>query len=548
MTRRVSPSTSQSHSRSPSVYPRRAPPTGPRAQVSRKPSQPLDKEAGLELLAHCFGFRDATSQAIRNLPKDVVFVAHDFEAYTPAHSGKRPVTEAGVAFFDTRVLDRVSDPGQHGENWVLEILAGHLRVEDRGHLINRHWAHSCGEKFQFGLSQWAPVEEMKNILDRTVRIPDHGSKQAITSQELGQLPEQAPDLRNRNVVLVSHAFHNDDGYMKTPDINFDYDAYGTVVAIVDTQKMGSRPGFEGLRFPALKRLCGNFGIDIKNPHNAGNDAVYTMVSLVLLSLESAHLQGYRQGRGPTNAASAVDELMKRSQENHIRYWLTIPPRPGYRCDVCGRRNSHPADECELHVKCEECGCFGHRAERCKKDWMENAKLGYGNPTSFKTPEDRIKHEFAAMVRQAAQAAKDPIPMVAKGHAAELVDQAFPLLPSGPSSMRSEDENTLVDTASETSSPANLAVKPVDTPQWSPPTGPARDRIAYTKGKLRALNQQMRHNRSAQPEILAGGQCIVTSAPPSKVRYDMPLGMINGNSTIRRGRKKNWTRLELSMAH
>ncbi|KAF2763428.1 hypothetical protein EJ05DRAFT_38512 [Pseudovirgaria hyperparasitica] len=510
----------------------------PKGPPVRRYMQPMNKHDGLSLVAHCFGLKDASYM---NIPRDVVFVAHDFEAYTPAHSGKRPVTEAGVAFFDTRTINRVGDPGQNGENWLAQIMAAHLRVEDRGHLINRHWAQSCGHQFDFGHSQWVPIEDMKTLLDRTVCIPDKGPDVPISARDMSSKPASDPDLRNRNVVLVSHAFHNDDGYMKTPDINFDYSAYGTVVGIVDTQVMGSRQGFEGMRFPALKRLCGNFNIDLLHPHNAGNDAAYTMISLVLLGLEYAHLRGYRFGRGPTNAAPAVAELMYRLKEDYIRYWLTNPPKPGYRCQICGRKNSHAAEECELHIKCEDCGCHGHRKDRCQPDWMKNAKLGYGNPTTFASEADRIKHDFAARVREAALAANAPIPLATNGHSADVIDKAFPLLPGNTESSSSGSVGCSTDKEDISDISSDVSMHAMSTASSSPPKGPAKDR-ARTNGQHGASSSEMQYVdrvQYRQPRIFAAGHCIVSSKSSSD-----PLSAIDING--RRG-KKNWTKLELNFA-
>lgn len=331
----------------------------------------------------------------------MVFVALDFESV--AHSQKpTAVTEGGAAFLDSREIAKLKLNNSPDEDVMKAIRSSHMRVFKRGKSVNRRWAISCGHAFDYGKSQWIMIEDMignSGVLANIVCIPNGegqvkacsiGKKRRQSSSGL----EDHSNKRFRSVVLVGHDFKNDSRVMEG-ELEFNVNCGQNIVAALDTQSLFSRAGTNCKderrhRKPGLSWLLEHmYGYQPENPHNAGNDAVYTLLALVNITIEEAHKRGHLHSAFSTGIVqhdckadgnrnkARVDELKMLAKADPIRCDVNKFISGHRLCDNCGG-NNHRTEDCTIWSTCELCGAKGHSREQCRPEWRSSQDHRNGN--------------------------------------------------------------------------------------------------------------------------------------------------------------------------
>lgn len=205
--------------------------------------------------------------------EDAVFVCIDCEAFEHA---QKKITEVGIAVLDTRdVADLHRDDDE--QKWFFRMKYAHYRPVEYASLRNKTHITGCPEKFSFGPSTWVKRTDLRTILQRVFRYPTQ-------LQQAAHLDVGLSDA-DRNVVFVAHGATNDTAYLK--QVGFDLSAGANIARTCDTQKIaGSKK-----RPVSLQRLLLSLGHEGVNLHNAGNDAAYTLQSLVVMALREFKAPG-----------------------------------------------------------------------------------------------------------------------------------------------------------------------------------------------------------------------------------------------------------------
>ncbi|KAJ0109196.1 hypothetical protein J7T55_009527 [Diaporthe amygdali] len=188
----------------------------------------------------------------------VVFVCFDIETYE-----KTPglVTELGFAILDTQKLVDVS-PGAGARNWFDLIQGRHIRIKEYSYMRNTEYVDGCPDSFMFGNSEFVPLTEVLGVVE-DIMSPK------LDSGEL------------RKVVVVGHDVKQDIQHLNTLD--FDVHAMENLLEVIDNQSLHQHRS----KFYNGQSLCAILaGLDISYRflHNAGNDAVYTLQSLLCLAV------------------------------------------------------------------------------------------------------------------------------------------------------------------------------------------------------------------------------------------------------------------------
>ncbi|KAF2489535.1 hypothetical protein BU16DRAFT_567708 [Lophium mytilinum] len=228
-----------------------------------EPQLPLSREEGEKLLSLALGFkfnrlgptrggkaysrhdREAFAERHPTIPKNAVLVSVDFESlsWLPSlHPLYGKITEVESAFFDCRKADE-----HQSWEWVGEdVTAKHYIVGEYAHI---------------------------RLISMTGVVIHYTPP---TSLPTARSTTPAPETKYRTIILIAHAFENEDNYLRHQlEISYsDVDVY----AVIDTQILlcGKRQRPPGLR----ELLVNRYGIMPETLHNGANDAVYT-VAMVL---------------------------------------------------------------------------------------------------------------------------------------------------------------------------------------------------------------------------------------------------------------------------
>ncbi|CAN8097250.1 unnamed protein product [Discula destructiva] len=200
----------------------------------------------------------ANSQAPYNFEDDVVFVCFDVEM---DENNAQVVTEVGFGVLDTRDLKGVA-PGQGAENWSKLIQARHLRIKEYLLVKNFKYVDGCPEKFQFGKSEIVGIDRIEKVCT-------------------GILSPKDSDGKPRRVVVVGHDIKQDIELLFGIDVDI-YELPG-LIDIIDNQRIQQHDAMfkDPQRLAVVLRAL---GIEHRYLHNGGNDAVYTLQSMLALAV------------------------------------------------------------------------------------------------------------------------------------------------------------------------------------------------------------------------------------------------------------------------
>jgi hypothetical protein len=224
-----------------------------------------------------------------------VFVAVDVESHERSHS---KITEIGVATLDTRDLDNLP-PGKDGCDWFSQIRARHFRIEDHKHLVNYEFVQGCPDRFEFGTSEFIPLQDVKIKLAECFKPPFASLRDA--DEVDGMEPNSVP----RSIVLVGHDINTDVSYLKRLDFNPSTEI-SNLLGTLDSATLYSAWRRESQK-TSLGKVLGGFDIISWNLHNAGNDAVYTIQAMLAVCVRESMIRGVESEEASTTNAEEEEE-------------------------------------------------------------------------------------------------------------------------------------------------------------------------------------------------------------------------------------------------
>ncbi|KAF2101219.1 hypothetical protein NA57DRAFT_18202, partial [Rhizodiscina lignyota] len=196
-----------------------------------------------------------------------VFICFDVEAYERDH---KVILEVGIATLDASELADVQPSGR-GENWWEHIHARHFRIAEHMHHVNTEFVQGCPERFEFGQTEVVPLAEI--------------------SSSISSIFNKSAD---RKIVLVGHNIQGDIKYLAELGINpldipqATEDSPRGLLEVLDTSLLyKSHTGADNPT--GLGNMMYELGLDAWQPHNGGNDAVYTMRSMLAICLKDADM-------------------------------------------------------------------------------------------------------------------------------------------------------------------------------------------------------------------------------------------------------------------
>ncbi|KAL9609657.1 MAG: hypothetical protein Q9167_005587 [Letrouitia subvulpina] len=272
----------------------------PHEQVSQH--TPVGSFIGISQVQQLLGLDTVGPRLKRELPNldskdmpfttDAVILAVDFEGKENVGLGIRQV---GLSILDTRDLRNAASLGQY----VIQ---------------NRHYSFVTSDwkkrrpKFAIGTLKTVPQAELAPTLKTIFREIGSFPTLMNTQHSTSFLEHQTVNVGNhpcRRVILVGHGVHNELKDMKL--LGFTPGDFANIIGIVDTQILFSQ--LSGARYLiSLKRLTNLLGLQQKllylagaRPkqqyfHDAGNDAAYTLQTMLLMALK-----GYEKDVDGANA-------------------------------------------------------------------------------------------------------------------------------------------------------------------------------------------------------------------------------------------------------
>ncbi|KAJ4314465.1 hypothetical protein N0V94_006458 [Neodidymelliopsis sp. IMI 364377] len=270
--------------------------------------------------------------------------------------GVAPPGELGIALlYGQDLVDFVNDPNSSLENLFASIRAYHIRIIERCHMINRldGCTDNTEENFLSGTTGFLYEEEAKEMV-----------KSLFTESTYQTADERRP------LILTGQGFHQDLRILKK---RWGIDVHKLdIVDMMQAKYVALDAGIVREEDEkGLKALIEGFGLGSAESwflHNAGNDAVLTLVVTLLSGLnQTLHLFaapgiGYPphtvEGRGVRDILRSATLRIKSASKSD---WEIASF-----CDRC-EEEGHMARDCGAEISpCEECGSDRHQVFRCLK--------------------------------------------------------------------------------------------------------------------------------------------------------------------------------------
>lgn len=228
---------------------------------------------------------------------NVVFIAVDIESY---ERDQKKITEIGLAYLDTQLINGMP-PGEGGKAWMDTISAMHFRISDHSHLENRDFVRGCARHFEFGESSWLSLSDAAAVMERCFRTIPRGAnnKPTSTASSVHVAGEDRDSTTARQVIIVGHTLPGDIRSLQR--LGYDPTSATHVIGFVDLATIDCAVRAAPGRPRALGAMLDGLGILAWHLHNAGNDAVYTMMALVGLALR--HADGVEAAAAAATAAA-----------------------------------------------------------------------------------------------------------------------------------------------------------------------------------------------------------------------------------------------------
>lgn len=257
----------------------------PAKRKSRPKAPPLPRGYGsIEALLSLLDLSGHCSENVNNpcahtpRPKDALIVSIDTES--ERHGLKEHAVEIGVTILDTRDIYDVK-PGPFARDWIDKTKTYHYVVDKTRRPVGRMRACFFAKDF-FG----SPASVRTRLVD-TVKQHFHNQGSA-----------------DRKLILVGHSVLGDVRELRhCPDMQLDLTTNLTpeipISMIFDTVTLAHQAIIAGAYIPSrrLGKLVNWLGVHpqfrrgrgVLGWHNAGNDAAYTMMALLMLAVNWGHI-------------------------------------------------------------------------------------------------------------------------------------------------------------------------------------------------------------------------------------------------------------------
>jgi hypothetical protein len=295
-----------------------------------------------KVLKHILGYRIADAPLSLN---DALVICLNLEWWE-----KEPhlTTELGIG----ELAPMGPLPGVHAQNHLQQIRVAHARIMEHAHLVNHFPGAGDPEKFHFGTSKFVTMHEAHGILKNTFLRP------SIITNDF------------RPIILLVHGAENKINHVKEK-MNIDIFKLGTVVKVVDTQKLAKEANIGDHKNIKLQKLVNYFHLQPDNLHTAGNAAGYTMIMAILTALKN-ELYPYMATSPhpfPPRFVQGVDIRMVINHVMVISKSVAPPWGKALYCTRCGLLN-HLRAQCKAKVTCSICKYS--RSKKLEKGHMTHA--------------------------------------------------------------------------------------------------------------------------------------------------------------------------------
>ncbi|EME48926.1 hypothetical protein DOTSEDRAFT_58207 [Dothistroma septosporum NZE10] len=259
-------------------------------RVKNDPNALLPSISGLNLTP-----LDVTNPPPHSCDREPIFIAIDVEAY---ERPPRHVTEVGIATLDTRDLKGTA-PGKAATEWFKFIRGRHFLVLEHKHLVNHEFVQGCPDGFEFGESELVSKDSLGSVLSSCFREP-------FSKRDVAPPFSAEPATETRNLIIVGHDLGQDIAYCH--QVGFSVLNRGNIIDNTDTLTM-FRTFTKDPNARSLGSILDHFDLTGWHLHNAGNDAVYTMQSMLAIAVQSAVERGGEEQKR--------NEAQKKCEEQEI---------------------------------------------------------------------------------------------------------------------------------------------------------------------------------------------------------------------------------------
>ena len=250
---------------------------------------------------------DVTKAAPFPFEESIVFISIDVEAYERDHN---LITEIGISTLDTLDLQNLP-PGIDGKDWMAKIRARHFRVQEYSHLHNSDFVSGCGDRFEFGESEWISIKDAPQIVAGCFRYPFSAPVPAdINVEQWNKTPDDGE--KKRNIILVGHDTSMDITYLQ--NLGYNPKNLKNLLEVVDTAAL-----FRALKREQDPRALGTILYELDmvgwNLHNAGNDAAYTLQAMIAIAFRSL---GAKEARNALDEKETLKKVREAAREAEMR--------------------------------------------------------------------------------------------------------------------------------------------------------------------------------------------------------------------------------------
>lgn len=273
---------------------------------------------------------DLTQPAPCTPQNQPVLISIDVESYELDHS---LITEIGVSTLDTQDFHDLA-PGETGDSWIQKIRSRHFRIKGREHYINNLYCVGDADQFLLGRSEFITIEDAGVVVDSCFRPPFSAEfvcprslqleRNSNSNAHITNLAERSAALarvlenqeiadssdESRRVLLIGHDLTSDTTslsrlssriFRQSVSSASSNDTDTTLTGTFDTATL-----YKHLTHTSQPRklgaVCHDLDIVPWHPHNAGNDARYTLEVFLKIALKASQQQ--QQHTSNDNASSS----------------------------------------------------------------------------------------------------------------------------------------------------------------------------------------------------------------------------------------------------
>jgi hypothetical protein len=217
-------------------------------------------------------------------------IAIDVEAHEMNHNA---ITEIGITTLDSRDIQNTA-PGKDGKNWWPMTRCRHFRIQEYKYHANSRFVNGCPESFEFGESEFVQLSDARHVIESCFKEPFSRAmteKEIAASFDMLNFANGDAAKEKRKILLVGHNPSADIDYLEK--IGYSPLKCENLVEVLDTAALHRAYGHKA-QSTSLSNILYEFDIVGWNLHNAGNDAAYTMQTLIAIAVRAAAQRGKKE--------------------------------------------------------------------------------------------------------------------------------------------------------------------------------------------------------------------------------------------------------------